>query len=232
MSFFEKLYNKFHIVQNLFLKEKVFLKKKTYSSGKLDLKILKLFKNKFKGFYVDVGCYHPTKINNTYLLYNNHWRGVNIDVSKFSINLFDFWRPEDINICRAITNKNSYSTLYYQKEYSFLSTLSKKQANLAFQGKIKKKLIKCSTLTTILNETPYKGKKIDFLNIDAEGHDLSVLKSLNFKIYRPSCICVEDTDLYYKRIDRIEDSKIYKFLTKLNYRYIKSGVFDHIYFSI
>ena len=57
---------------------------------KEDLAILDYVKNSKSGFYVDVGCYHPIHRNNTYLLYKKNWRGANIDLSEFSIDLFNF----------------------------------------------------------------------------------------------------------------------------------------------
>ena len=63
-----------------------------------------------------------------------------------------------------------------------------------------------------------------------EGHDLEVLKSLNFKIYRPECICIEDVDVYYKKIN-IKKTKIYKFLKKLKYKHVLSNDFNHLYLS-
>jgi hypothetical protein len=111
--FLKNLYNKIHILQNLFLKEKVFLDKKSYSSDGVDLIFSSYFKNKSEGFYIDVGCYHPTRANNTYLLYKKGWRGLNIDISKFSIDLFNFWRKHDLNIFRAISNKNGFARMYY-----------------------------------------------------------------------------------------------------------------------
>ena len=220
-----------HILQNLFLKEKVFINKKSYDGYEVDLKITKYFKDKNNGFYVDVGAHHPTKINNTYLLYKRNWRGINIDISDFSIDLFNFWRPKDLNFYRAITNKNGIAKKYYQKDFSFLSTISKEQAKNNFQGKIKEKKIKCSTLTNLLENTKYKKRKIDFLNVDVEGHDLEVLKSLNFKIYRPKCICIEDVDVYYKKIN-IKKTKIHKFLKKLKYKLLLSNNFNHLYFHV
>ena len=208
--FLKNFYNKIHILQNLFLKEKAFLGKKSYSSDGVDTVLKSYFKNKSKGFYVDVGAYHPTRANNTYLLYKKGRRELNIDISKFSIDLFNFWRKRDINICRAISNKNGFAKIYYQKKFSLLSTLNKKQAKISFHGKIQLKLIKCSTLTTVIKEN-YIFKKIDFLNIDAEGNDYKILKSLDFRSYRPTCICIEDADLYYNKIDNIKKTKIYIF---------------------
>ena len=219
------------ILHNLFLKEKVFINRKSYDGYEVDLTIAKYFKDKNNGFYVDVGAYHPTKINNTYLLYKRNWRGINIDISDFSIDLFNFWRPKDLNLCRAITNKNGIAKKYYQKDFSFLSTISKKQAKNHFQGKIKEKKIKCSTLTNLLENTKYKKRKIDFLNVDVEGHDLKVLKSLNFKIYRPKYIFIEDTDVYYKKIN-IKKTKIYKFLKKLKYKHVLSNNFNQLYLHV
>lgn len=80
-----------------------------------DLKIIKFFKNKQKSFFVDVRCHHPTKLNNTCLLYKRNWLGINVDISKFSIDLFNFWRSKDININQAISNKSGFEKFYYQK---------------------------------------------------------------------------------------------------------------------
>ena len=80
-----------------------------------DLNIINYFKDKKNGFYVDVGCFHPLDRNNTYLLYKKKWRGINIDVSKFSIDLFNFLRPEDINVNIAI----------YCNDYQFFEKIIK-----------------------------------------------------------------------------------------------------------
>ena len=62
-----KVYKKLHIIQNIYLKNKFFLKKNSYSMEGEDLELLKITKNINKGFYVDAGCYHPLHLNNTYL---------------------------------------------------------------------------------------------------------------------------------------------------------------------
>ena len=65
----------------------------------------KLFRKNFKGTYLDIGCFHPTKFNNTNKLYKAGWTGINIDLNPFTIDLFKFARPRDINICAALSNK-------------------------------------------------------------------------------------------------------------------------------
>ena len=218
-----KVYKKIHILQNIYLKNRFFLKKKSYSMEGEDLEILNFTKDIAKGFYVDAGCYHPLQMSNTYLLYKKKWRGINIELSEFSIDLFNFVRPDDTNINLAISNKNSEITFYHQKSLSQLSTIKKELALKRLQGKIKEKKIQSKKLTTILNESKYAMRRIDFLNIDLEGADLEALKSLDFKICRPKVICVEIIDQV------VENSEIYIFLKELNYKKKWSGVFNHIF---
>tara|TARA_B110000196_G_scaffold196635_1_gene168482 strand:+ start:196 stop:870 length:675 start_codon:yes stop_codon:yes gene_type:complete len=221
----KKILRKIHILHNIYIKHKFFIKKSSYAMDGEDTAVLDYFKNKKNGFYVDVGCYHPIHRNNTCLLHEKNWSGINIDTSQFSIDLFDYMRPEDLNYNCAISNKNETIKLFYQKELSQLSTTESKQAKIVFQGNIKEKKIQAFTLNEILNRGKYKNAKIDFLDIDVEGADLKVLEGLSFEKFKPKLICVE---IYDKKI---KDSKIYKFLTEKNYSLIWSGIFSHLFSS-
>ena len=75
----------------------------------------------------------------------------------------------------------------------------------------------------------FKGKEIEFLNIDTEGNDLEVLKSLDFKKYKPKLICVELIDHFNPDQKKIEKHKIYKFLMNKKYQLVWSGHFSHIF---
>jgi FkbM family methyltransferase len=188
-----------------------------------DTAILKYFKDRKNGFYVDVGCYHPIHRNNTHLLHTKNWSGVNIDTSQFSIDLFNFMRPKDLNYNCAISDKNENIKLFYQKELSQLSTTVKSQAESVFQGNVKEKEIKAFTLDEILSRNKYKDSKIDLLDIDVEGADLKVLMGLSFDRFKPELVCVE---IHAKEIEK---SDIYNFLIDKNYELLWSGVFSHIF---
>ena len=188
-----------------------------------DTAVLDYFKDKKNGFYVDVGCYHPTHRNNTYLLHKKNWSGVNIDTSEFSIDLFNHMRPKDLNYNCAISNKNEIIKLFYQKELSQLSTTERDQAETVFQGNIKEKEVQAFTLDEILDRDKFKDIKIDFLDIDVEGADLKVLEGLSFDRFKPELVCVE---IHAKEI---KQSDVYKFLIKKNYELLWSGVFSHIF---
>ena len=224
MNTFEKI-RMFH---NIYIKNKFFITKKTYSMNKEDVFINNYFKKK-RGFFVDVGAYHPLELSNTYLLYKKGWNGINIDINSLSIDYFNYLRPNDLNINIAVANRSGLNTIYYQKNKSPLNTLNLKQASKIFSGGFKRKKIKSHKLTSIIDKTKFKGKKINFLNIDAEGNDFEVLKSLNFIKYKPKLICVELIDKFNPNEREVKKNKIYKFLIQKKYKLAWSGHFSHIF---
>ncbi len=222
----KKILRTLHILHSIYIKHKFFIKKKSYAMNNEDTAVLNYFKDRKNGFYVDVGYYHPIHRNNTHLLHKQNWSGINIDTSQFSIDLFNYMRPKDLNYNCAISDKNENIKLFYQKELSQLSTTEKGQAESVFQGNIKEKEMQAFTLDEVLNRDRYKKSKIDFLDIDVEGADLKVLKGLSFDKFKPELICIE---IHEKEV---ELSEIYKFLVDKKYELIWSGVFSHIFKSI
>jgi FkbM family methyltransferase len=221
------LKKKIHILQNIYLKNKYFFPRKSYAMDGEDIAIDQYVEKKNKGFYVDVGAHHPVQRNNTNLLFKKGWEGINIDINEFSIDLFNYLRPKDINLLTAISDQEGEITFYYQKQFSQLNTTDRKIAHAHFHGNFKKRIVKCQTIHNILNNSIYKGTKIDFLNIDVEGAEMKVLKTLNFNMYDPSVICIEI--LGYRNIDsrereiKIKNDEIYKYLINKNYKKVWSG---------
>tara|TARA_B110000438_G_C15711851_1_gene605704 strand:+ start:121 stop:834 length:714 start_codon:yes stop_codon:yes gene_type:complete len=225
---FAKFIKKIHILQNIYIKNKYFFKRSSYAMDGEDIAINKFIENnKSDGFYVDVGAHHPIQRNNTHLLFKKGWSGINIDINKFSIELFNYLRPNDENIQTAISDKNGETTFYFQKKFSQLNTTDEAIAKEHFDNNFKEKKIKCSTIDNILNNSIFKQKKIDFLNIDIEGAELKALSTLNFNKYDPKIICIEI--LGYRNLPenekefKIKESDIYKFLLKKNYKKVWSG---------
>ena len=224
---FDRLKNRIHILQNIYLKNKHFLKRKSYAMDGEDLAIDLFNKKRDKGFYVDIGAHHPIQRNNTHLLFKKGWEGINIDINQFSIELFNFLRPKDLNLQIAISDKEGEVSFFYQKKFSQLNTTDKRVAEENFQGIFQEKKVKCQTIQNILDNSKYKNKKIDFLNIDIEGAEMKVLNTLNFEIYDPSLICIEilgyrDLNLEQREIE-IKNNEIYKFLVNQGYKKVWSG---------
>lgn len=221
--FFIKYLNKLYIIHNLYIKHKYFLKRPSYSHSGEDLFVLKKFKK--RGFYVDVGCHHPTRLNNCHLLYTNGWRGVNIDINKISIDFFNFVRKEDINICKAVSLQKGKVKYYFDKPLSLYNSLVQNQ------DLNKTEKIKSDRLDNILNKTKYKDRQIDFLSIDAEGKDFEVLKSLNFKKYKPKLICVEIWGASKDKNFNLNNNIIYKYLVKKKYKLVFNKKENYIFLN-
>ena len=224
---FDRLKNKIHILQNIYLKNKYFIKRKSYAMDGEDTAINVFNKKKDRGFYVDIGAHHPIQRNNTHLLFRKGWEGINIDVNQFSIELFNFLRPNDLNLQIAVSDKEGEISFFYQKKFSQLNTTDKEIAKENFQGNFQEKKVKCQTIQNILDNSKYKNKKIDFLNIDVEGAEMKVLNTLNFEIYDPSLICIEI--LGYREMQseqrekEIKNNEIFKFLVNHGYKKVWSG---------
>ena len=158
-------------------------------SGKHFLFLKDYYKTKTNGFYIDVGCYHPIRLSNTKFLYDKGWKGINIDISNKSIDLFKIARKKDINLNIGIGNKNKVSEAYFKKDIFHANTLVYDHAEKLL-GEYTKKKINVYTLNSVINNHA-KNKKIDFLDIDCEGKDLEVLEGLDLNKNEIDLISIE-----------------------------------------
>ena len=199
-------------------------KKISYSYGGVDSLVNNIFKNNDKGFYVDVGCGHPVKNNNTYLLNKKGWHGINIDLDNENINLFDIYRPSDQNISTAISDKIGEEDLFFYHSKSAINTINKKTADYQKAEVSTIKKIRTNTLNNVLNNSKYNNLEIDFLSIDIEGSEFLALKNFDFNKYNPKVIVVEHLDLSLPaleiknlNINSAINSDIYKLIVSKNY---------------
>ena len=215
----------------MYYRPKIFLPKKSYSMFGEDIFIQKFFKKKSKGIYVDVGCYHPLDGNNTYLLFKKGWNGINIDLNKTSIELFNKARKNDLNLRIAVSNKSKKIKYFYRKKINMLNTINKKFATSSFRKGFQTSFVQADTLNSVLSKTKNKIKKIDFLNLDIEGNEINALKSLNFKKYSPNLICVEihNYSSNKSKINNLKFNPIYSFLLKKGYRKVWNNKFSFIF---
>ena len=179
-----------------------------------DIFVNRILKHIKYGKYVDVGCYHPYKGSLTAILYNKNWDGINIDISKTSIDLFNIVRKRDMNLNVAISNFDGEISYYENSPINQQNSLTKKNNE---QNKIK---IKCQTLNSIFEKNFMK--KFDFLNIDVEGSELEVIEGIDLIKYHPSLITIENNNLLLE--DYLTDN-VYKKLISNDYVFInKIGV--------
>ena len=196
----------------------------------LDVVIDSILKNKKKGIYIDIGCHHPLINNNTYLLYKRGWKGINVDLDFSSIEMFNYFRPNDFNKNIALSDKQGVANLFFFHNRAPKNTLNKNNG----KGARLVKKVPTDTLDNIMNQSKLSIKEIDFLTIDVEGNELNVLKGLNIKKYKPKVVALElinkNTDSFYdQEINNIQKSHVYKYMVKNNYK-LANWIHDDLIF--
>jgi len=195
---------------------------KSYTRHGLDLLVNWFFRNTQKGVYIDVGCWHPRWGNNTYLLHKRGWQGINLDLDLNTIEMFKSFRPDDFNKRIAVSDNNGFEELYFYHNHSPINTISKDIYEKR-NTKTEVQKIPCQTLSSIIAETKFKDQKINYLDIDVEGHELSVLKGFDLQKYSPDVVTLEflEKDIFLdNNINNIVNSKIYKYMILNRYKFV------------
>jgi len=162
-----------------------------YSQDKQDEILEKnIFKGYNNGYFIDVGAHDGKTINNTlYFQQNNNWKGINIEPIKSVYDKLVINRPNCININCAIDEKNGEADFICNKGYTEMISGLKSQydtrhfnrlymENMQYNSSTEIIKIPTRTLSSILEELNIHS--INYLSIDVEGAEFSVIKSINF----------------------------------------------------
>lgn len=216
-----KISYKIYLIYNLFIRHKAFLRRSSYSQWGEDLEINKFFRNKKKGTYLDIGCFHPLMYNNTCLLYQKGWAGINIDLNQTTIDLFNILRPKDLNLCKIIGSKEKKVKVYFDSLFSPMNTADKKFYEKHKKSFFRNKFIRevaSEKLSDILNNNRIS-KIIDFINIDAEGMDYKILKQLDLEKLKVNLVAIETHYVSGKKTN--DYTKILNFFNKYSFSLLK-----------
>ena len=200
---------KIYLYYNLFIRHKCFLDRKQYSQWGEDQFIDSFFNNKNNGIYLDIGCFHPYMYSNTCLLHKRGWSGVNVDINQTSIDLFNIIRPNDTNICAAVSKEKKDLKVYFDDPFSPINTVDKK-----FYENLEKSFFKNKKIFTIQSKTIQEifdiskiKDEIDFINIDAEGLDFEILLQMNLSKYKVKLLSIETHNVDGSKTENFESIK-------------------------
>ena len=144
------------------------------------------------GFYIDIGANHPTRDSVTRSLYERGWRGINIEpVLHYHRSLCEE-RPEDINLCLAVGDKEDRLE-FFESTDTGLSTLSVEMAQRQSSDGIRfvPRTVVTRPLNRICEEHLSPEVPLHFLKIDVEGFEEQVLRGIDFQRWRPWIILIE-----------------------------------------
>lgn len=168
-----------------------------YAQEGEDIVLSRLLGGDAKGFYVDVGAHHPVRYSNTFRFYRRGWRGLNIDARPGMKALFDAARPRDINVECAVGPRAGEAVFFRFEEEAVNTMDARLAATRQKQGfKLRDKLtLAVLPLSELLRRHLPAGQGIDFLSVDVEGLDFEVLKSCDWKRFRPKIVVAECIDV-------------------------------------
>lgn len=142
--------------------------------------------------WIDVGAYDPVVLNKTMYFYKKGFRGVNIEGDPSLYKNFLKTRKKDININALVSDEECESDFYIMNPPT-LNTMNaleaKRIANLEGHSIEKVVKIKSILLSSIVDKY-FDGKFPAFLNLDAEGCELRILKTIDFVNNYPKIICL------------------------------------------
>lgn len=174
-----------------------------------------------KGFYVDIGAFHPTKFSNTHYYYHHGWRGVNIDANPHAIRLFNNERPRDINVESGVSDQPGDLQYYFFGDDASVNSFDREHA-LAMEKRfgytIKEvRTIPVLPINELLGAHVPDGQHIDFMNIDVEGYDGRILRSLDFTRFAPDYLLMEDLENAGNGVEAVATTSISRFLAENGY---------------
>ena len=145
-----------------------------YSQAAQDVWVAKKFEYKKNGYFLDVGAYDGIQISNTYFLEKElGWSGICIEANPSVFNSLALNR-KSLNLNVAVSN--------YQGVGMFLDdsiSTDGRGVNVDFD-----------TLNNILEKSEAP-EIIDYLSIDIEGHEFTVLEDFDFSKWHINCMTVE-----------------------------------------
>ena len=198
----------------------------SYSQNFEDVMLARCFPGP-RGFYVDVGANDPDIDSVTRAFYERGWNGINIEPLASNFARLKKRRTRDLNLHLAAGDSDGSITFYEIGKWHGYSTTD---AGIAAQHKkdglkIVEHRTSLRRLASVLDEHA-KCKPIDFLSVDVEGTELSVLAGADLDRHRPKIILAESrmpvtvnmVDRFFEVPDRAEDYA--KFLAPFRYRLV------------
>jgi len=146
--------------------------------------------------YLDIGAYDPVYLSNTYFFYKQGQRGVLVEPNVTMCTKLRAVRPRDTVLEAGIGIGQKGEADYYVMSDASWSTFDRAEAEhmvRATGGKVTIKEVRRMPLLDV-NEViaeHFGGRAPAFVSIDAEGWHFRILKSIDFKRFRPDVICIE-----------------------------------------
>jgi len=145
--------------------------------------------------YLDIGAWAPVLNNNTYLFYTQGHRGVLVEPNIDACKKLREVRPRDRVIEAGIGVTSVREADYYVMTKSSWNTFSKEEAERQVKVSNGTEAIKEVIKMPLLDINQVMAEHFQlapaFLSVDTQGLELAILKSIDYRRFRPEVICAE-----------------------------------------
>jgi len=164
---------------------------KYYSQYQED-KYLSEILQKEKGICIEIGGFYGITGSTTYYFEKMGWDCIIVEpIPELYNKIIENRKCTLLNV--AVSDKNGETSFFIAEGVEMLSSLSPDKSRIEYEkGKISEIKVKSKTLDSILEELGIS--KIDFISIDLEGHEMSVLKGFSVQKYNPRIMILENND--------------------------------------
>jgi FkbM family methyltransferase len=158
-----------------------------------DVRLRRIFAGEPRGFYIDVGAAHPTLHSFSYTLYQQGWRGINVEPHHEFFSALQRERTEDVNLQAIVGRSDGGVVRFYEiVELPGSSTIS---YDVAEQYRhdgytVVEHEPAATTLRSICER--FAPEQIDVLKVDVESAEADVLAGGDWDRFRPRLVVIEN----------------------------------------
>ncbi|MBQ4061881.1 MAG: FkbM family methyltransferase [Christensenellaceae bacterium] len=178
--------------------------------------------------YLDLGANHPRFFSNTNYLYMRGAKGVLVEANPELIPNLKFYRHGDVILNKLITDKSGDVMDFYIMNGDGLSTPDYEAAQSFIRENPELKITRKVQVETIsVNDimAEYFTEPPTIVNLDIEGMEMEVLKSMDFEKYRPLMMVIEMIPYKNSLVVGIKNHEILDFMESVGYvEYAFSGI--------